>query len=127
MKKTTMVMLSVLALAFVLSGVAIAADAHAAAPAKTWTGEIVDLACYNTHSAKGAGHTDCAKKCVKNGQPVGLATADGDLFLLSADHADGKPFEAVKDMAGSNAQVTGTMAEKGGIKMITVTGVKPAA
>jgi hypothetical protein len=127
MKKTTVVALTVLVLALVVSGIALAADAKAAPAPASWKGEIVDIACYSGHGAKGAGHGDCAKKCAKAGQPMGLMTGDGDLYLLAADHSDGKAFEAAKDMAGSEAEVTGTMAEKSGIKVITVTGVKKAA
>ena len=100
---------------------------NAAAAATSWKGEIVDLACYVPHGAKGAGHADCAKKCAKMGQPLGLLTGDGDLVLLMADHDDTKPFESVKEMAGSMVEISGTSAERDGVTTITVTGVKPAA
>ena len=77
--------------------------------------------------AKGAGHADCAKKCVKGGQPMGLLTGDDDMVLLVADHANGKPFEAAQDLAGSKAEVTGKMETRGGVKIVTVTGVKAAS
>lgn len=87
---------------------------------------MVDLACYVSQGAKGADHAGCAKSCVKNGQPMGLLTDDGILVLLAADHRDGEPYEALKDMAGGNAQVTGKLAEKDGMKVVTVTGSKAA-
>jgi hypothetical protein len=126
MKKTTVIALAVMVLGLV-SGIALAADMKAPAAGSSWKGEIIDIACYSGKGAKGAGHGDCAKKCAKAGQPMGLMTAEGDLYLLAADHADGKAFEAAKDMAGGMVEVTGSMAEKSGIKVITVTGVKKAA
>jgi hypothetical protein len=101
--------------------------AFAEAQEGSWTGEVVDLACYVSQGAKGADHAGCAKSCVKGGQPMGLLTSDGTLVLLSADHKDGAPYESLKDMAGSQATVMGTLAEKDGMKVVTVTGAKAAA
>ncbi|RMH22963.1 MAG: hypothetical protein D6696_02015 [Acidobacteria bacterium] len=99
------------------------ADAHEG----TWTGEVLDLACYIGNGAKGADHAGCAKTCVKNGQPMGLMTDDGTLVLLAADHRNGKPYEELKELAGEKAEVTGTLAERDGMKVVTVTGAKAAA
>ncbi len=93
---------------------------------QTWTGEVLDLACYVAQGATGPDHAGCAKTCVKNGQPMGLLTDDGTLILLAADHKDGAPYEALKDHAGEQVEVVGTLAEKGGMKMVTVTGSKAA-
>src|SRR4051794_6286517 len=134
MRKPSIVASSILALALLISGVALAEEMkhdHGAATAATqgsWKGEIVDIACQaGKMEAKGAGHADCAKKCLKNGQPMGLLTADGDMYLLVADHANDKPFQSAKDMAGSQVEVTGQMAERGGMKVVSVAAVKPAA
>ncbi len=91
-----------------------------------WSGEILDMACYISHSAKGADHADCAKRCVQGGQPMGLLTDDGKVLLLAADHKDGSAFEALKDLAGSQVEVTGVLTENAGMKMVTVTGGKAA-
>ncbi len=112
-----------------------AGTAAAAAPAKTEAkpaeaktmtvkGEIVDLACYLTHSAKGAKHQSCALTCLKNGQPMGLLTENGTVYLLMAGHEDAKPFSEAKEFAAAQVEVTGPMAEMAGIKAITVASVK---
>ena len=93
----------------------------------SWTGEVLDLACYVGSGAKGADHAGCAKSCVKNGQPMGLLTDDGTLVLLAASHKDGAPYDALKDLAGEKATVMGTLAEKDGMKVVTVTGSKAAS
>ena len=95
----------------------------------TWTGEVIDLACYIANGDKGHGpdHAGCAKACVKGGQPMGLLTDDGTLVLLAADHGNGEPYESLKDLAGEKAQVSGTLGERDGMKVVTVTGSKAAS
>ena len=95
-----------------------------AGEAKSWTGEVIDIACYVPKGAKGEGHSACAKSCVKNGQPMGLLTDDGTVVLLAADHANGDAFEGLKDLAGGSAEVSGSLADKGGVKVLTVTAFK---
>lgn len=91
----------------------------------TWTGEVVDISCYKSRDAHGPDHAECAARCVKNGQPMGLLTDDGTLVLLKAA-ADDAPYEALKNLAGKAATVTGSLAEKDGMKVVTVTGSKAA-
>ena len=93
----------------------------------TWTGEVLDLACYVGQGATGADHAGCAKTCVKGGQPMGLLSEDGSVVLLAANHKDGAPYEALKDWAGQNVEVTGELAERDGVKIVTVTGSKAAS
>lgn len=121
MTKKAVVSLSFLALLAVI-GLTATADHHEG----SWTGEVVDLACYVANGAKGSDHAGCAKSCVKNGQPMGLLTDDGTLVLLAADHKNGKPYDALKELAGDKAEVSGTLAEKDGMKVVTVTGSRAA-
>ncbi len=122
MKKILLGCALVIVLSSALVGGALADDNEG-----TWTGEVVDLACYVAKGAKGTDHAGCAKSCVKNGQPMGLLTDDGSLVLLSADHKDGTPYEALKDLAGAKAEVMGSLAERDGMKVVTVTGSKAAS
>ena len=111
------------------AGLVFTTGAHGADGAGgSWTGEVVDLACYVSHGdgGRGADHAGCAKSCVKNGQPMGLLTDDGTLVLLAADHKDGSAFEALKDLAGEKAKVSGVLAEKDGMKIVTVKGSEKA-
>jgi hypothetical protein len=52
----------------------------------TITGEILDLACYLDHGARGEGHAKCARKCIKSGLPVGIKAEDGKTYLLIGEH-----------------------------------------
>ncbi|MDX1503956.1 MAG: hypothetical protein R3325_16475 [Thermoanaerobaculia bacterium] len=92
----------------------------------SWTGEVVDLACYVAQGAMGEDHAGCAQACVKNGQPMGLLTDDGTLVLLAADHKDGAPYASLKEMAGQKASVSGALHERDGMKVVTVTGAEAA-
>ncbi len=85
-----------------------------------WKGDVVDMSCYIASGAKGADHADCAKRCVKSGQPMGLLTEDGTLYLLAKDGGDAAPFEDLKELAGEEAEVKGTLTERDGMKMLVV-------
>ena len=90
----------------------------------TLTGEIVDLACYIAHGAKGPDHAVCAAKCAEMGQPVGLAASDGKMYILLADHADTSAFAKAKSMAGKKVEIKGEVAAKDGMNALTVHAVK---
>jgi hypothetical protein len=93
---------------------------------RTWAGEVVDMGCYIEKGLKGSGHAACAKSCIKKGMPMGMLTKDGTLLLLTPNHNNEAPYEALKDLAGENAEVSGTLSEKDGIKMIVVFSSKAA-
>jgi hypothetical protein len=86
----------------------------------TVKGEIVDLACYLDHGATGMKHQQCALTCLKGGQPMGLLTAEGKVYLLLADHQNGKPFDEAKNYAALQVEITGPLADKAGITGLTV-------
>ena len=88
--------------------------------AVTVTGEILDMACYISHGAKGADHAACAKRCVKGGQPMGLLAKDGKVYLLYADHGDASAFESAKNFAGETVTISGTKSVQGGMEGIEV-------
>jgi hypothetical protein len=92
---------------------------------KTWTGEVLDLSCYLKSGAKGADHAECAKSCVKSGQPMGLLTEAGDVMLLASGE-DKEQIETLKDLAGEMVEVKGKASEKGGITMLVVSDAKKA-
>lgn len=90
----------------------------------TVKGEILDMACYVSHGAKGADHAGCAKRCAKGGQPLGLLADDGTVYLLYASHKDGSAFEQAKEHAGEKVEISGAEATQGGLKGIEVQSVK---
>ncbi len=93
-----------------------AAESKSGGQTQTLKGEVVDLMCYLDHGAKGEKHKGCAEKCIKSGGPVGLLTADDQLYLVIGDH---KPMN--KELASKAAQTVtlkGKVVERNGMKMI---------
>ena len=52
------------------------------ARAKTITGEVVDVSCFLQLGKRGEAHLPCGQKCVRNGQPIGILTDAGRLYLV---------------------------------------------
>ena len=91
----------------------------------SWTGEVIDVACYSSHQSKGAGHMECGAKCVKDGLPVGLLVGDTTYLLVSSDH---KPLnDKLAEHVGHTITVTGDKYEAKGANLITVKDFKVAA
>ena len=130
MKRWMLLGMLVALLAWAVQG-ASAQEKTAAKPAAkpaTWTGEVVDMSCYTAKGATGQQHGhECGAKCVANGTPMGLLTSNGKVMLLVLDHDNADPYNACKGWVGDKVEVTGTMASRGGISAIDVTGAKPAA
>ena len=89
----------------------------------TWKGEVLDAGCYLGHGAMGAKHKECALKCASNGMPI-MLMVDGKAILLTPNHDNADPYNQLKGMAGSIAEVTGTLSTRGGVSGIDVTGAK---
>lgn len=93
---------------------------------ESWTGEVIDHACFVKQGAHGEDHAACAEKCIKDGGQIGLLTADGDVYVLEASADHGDAFEMLKGLAAAQATVTGEVVEEDGMMVITVTKVEPA-
>ena len=94
----------------------------------TITGEIVDFSCYLQVGKHGDKHRDCAQKCFRNGQPIGLMTEDGTLHMLMEEEHDprrdgmGIFRQAAIDHAGHVMEVTGTQSTYNGFNALYVKG-----
>lgn len=99
----------------------------------TIVGEIIDLSCYLQVGKHGDKHRGCGQKCVANGQPVGLLTKDGGVYLLIDEEHDARRDnlttmrkQAIEHMAHV-CSVHGTVTEVAGMKALYVQGtIKPA-
>ena len=87
-------------------------------------GEILDLACFVPHDGQGEGHAACARKCLKEGQPMGLLATDGTVYLLFGDHDDTAAYNQAKELAGNKVEIKGEPSSKGSLKGITVHSVR---
>jgi hypothetical protein len=80
------------------------------------TGEVLDMACYIDHNASGEKHTDCAKKCIESGLPVGIKGDDGKTYLLIGEH---KPMNSeLAQYAAKKITVEGKVVSRDGFNMI---------
>jgi len=95
---------------------------------KTVVGEIVDFSCYLQVGKHGEAHTPCAKKCFASGQPIGLLTENGDLYMLMEEEHDprrdgmGVFRQAAIDHAGHIMEVSGTSSTVNGFNALYVRG-----
>jgi hypothetical protein len=94
----------------------------------TVTGEIIDYSCYLQVGKHGDKHRDCAQKCFKNGQPIGLVTKNGTIYLLmEEEHHPRRDSqtnfrEAATEHAGHIMTVIGTASTVNGQRALFVTG-----
>ena len=116
-------MLGLLTLALLTAMMSIPAPRAEGEDTVTVRGEVLDLACWLAHEAKGEGHAKCAQACVKGGQPMGLLTDKGTVYLLYAGHDDPAPFQAAMEHAGGQVTITGKPADRGGMKGLEVQAV----
>ncbi|HEY3965569.1 MAG TPA: hypothetical protein VGM05_13515 [Planctomycetaceae bacterium] len=91
-------------------------------------GEVIDLSCYLQVGKHGDKHRDCGQKCVRNGQPVGLLTEDGGVYMLIDEEHDPRRDgdtefrkQAIELMAHV-VTVHGTLTEVDGLKALYVQG-----
>jgi hypothetical protein len=108
-------------------GVMVAAFALAASsadPATELRGEVVDLHCYLTRSARGAEHAGCANACISRGVTPGFVADDGKVYLLLAERPV-SPKEMLAELAGKPVTVTGTVVERDGVRAVTAGSVRP--
>ena len=92
-------------------------------------GEVVDFSCYLQLGKHGEKHRSCGQKCVQNGQPIGLLTQTGMLYMLMPEEHDPRRDGGVdaktvaSDHMGHIVQVHGTEASVGGYRGIYVAGL----
>jgi len=95
----------------------------------TVTGEIIDLSCYLQLGKHGEKHLACGKKCLTNGQPIGLLDKDGGVYMLMEEEHDPRRDgqvagfrKAAIEHFGQIMQVSGTEASVKGYHAVYVQG-----
>ncbi len=95
----------------------------------TVVGEIVDFSCYIQLGKHGEKHRACGQKCVLNGQPIGLLTRTGALYMLMPEEHDPRRDGGVDARASASGhmghivEVSGTEASVHGYNAIYVPGL----
>ena len=100
----------------------------AAADSKlTVSGEIIDSACYIKMGAKGESHRECAQKCADAGIPLALLEdGTGNVIWLASVADMETPNAKLRPHAGRKVTITGTYAERGGVKIFLVESIQAA-
>ena len=110
-------------------GAAVDGKPNPGAKEATLVGEIIDFSCYLQIGKHGEKHRSCAQKCLQNGQPIGLMTKDGTLYMLMEEEHDPRRDgltnfrQSAVEHAGHIMEVTGTTwVHPGGYKALYVHG-----
>jgi hypothetical protein len=91
-------------------------------------GEVIDMSCYLQLGKHGAKHKGCAQKCASHGEPIGLLTKDGDVYLLMPEEHHPRRDVGTKlrgtliNHMASIVEVHGTSSVVEGVKTIYVQG-----
>lgn len=90
------------------------------------TGEVVDLSCYLQLGKKGDAHKACGAKCVAAGEPAGLLTKSGKVYMLMPEQhhprRDGQVSLAAEmaSQMGQTITVSGMLVKNGGIPTVFI-------
>ena len=90
----------------------------------TIKGEVIDVWCYLEGDDKGADHKKCAVACAKAGNPIGLLTEKGDVYVLVGIKEHDSDKDALIKKMAETVSVEGTLVKKGGTQVIYVSAVK---
>lgn len=80
-------------------------------------GEVVDVSCFLQLGKRGEAHIPCGQKCVKHGQPIGVLTDEGELYLVMPEEhhprrdGDVSIRERFAELMGKRVQVSGMRTE----------------
>ena len=109
--------------------ISVSAQAKKAMKEVTVTGEVIDTKCYLTGMMGGSGeeHKQCAIDCIKGGLPVGVLEKKTNKVYVVVPKAGTKGAnEELVQYAAQSVKLTGTVAEKGGQKLLVYSSVELA-
>ena len=111
-----------------LAALPLAAQAHQmnAGNEATITGQVIDLNCYTTNNASGAGHKGCAEACAKAGVPLAILSSDGTIYVAVSAKAGDNQNPRLLPFAEGRVKVTGTHRMVNGLHTIDIKTVEAA-
>lgn len=116
------------AAALVLFSVPLTAQTPAAAQAggdETMTGTVVDVSCYSTMGATGAGHKACAQTCAHSGSPLAIMV-NGVIYMPVSPKPNNPQNARLVEFAEGKVKVTGTVKEVSGMHTIVIKSIEAA-
>ena len=108
----------VLMVSVFLLGGALSSYAQPKGETVTVKGEVIDLWCYLEGGDHAAEHKTCAVDCAKAGNPIGIVTDVGEIYVIMGmeDHQPGR--DILLEKMAEVVTVAGTLVKKGGIQVI---------
>jgi hypothetical protein len=92
----------------------------------TLRGEVVETACFVIAGRRGEAHKQCAIACARAGQNLGILDDSSKLlYVVVQDRTSGEAPNPLRDYIATTVEVKGVVHERGGIRGITVHGVRP--
>ena len=87
----------------------------AAGETKTVSGELIEMACYARMglNATGADHAACALRCAEGGSPLGILTADDEIYTITGEMTENENAKLLEFVA-KNVTATGDVNDGGG-------------
>ena len=83
------------------------------------TGEVLDLTCYIASNLSGPEHAECARVCIRSGEPAGIKAQDGKIYLLT-----GAPGHSINnelaEYAAKTVTIKGKQSVRGGFAQVQV-------
>jgi hypothetical protein len=83
------------------------------------TGEVLDMTCYIAYNLSGPDHAECARVCIRSGEPAGIKTQDGKVYLLT-----GEPGQSINaklaDYAAKTVTIKGRQTVRDGFAQLQI-------
>lgn len=100
--------------------------AAAAGNEMTLTGQVIDVNCYVTMGASGAGHKQCALACAKKGVALAILGSDGTLYMPVSSKPGDPQNARLEQFAEGRVKVTGTHRMSSGLHTIEIKTIEAA-
>ncbi len=125
MKKFALISLAAVGAAMLITWTSASTVGATVAAEETITGRLVEAGCAAMGGTEpSAEHVACMVRCAKNGDPIGILTADGLIKITgdwAATHAD-----ALSDLMAKQVRATGETSEAGGETLLDVSTIELA-
>src|SRR6266487_276895 len=86
----------------------------------TLTGQVIDVNCYTTMGASGAGHKQCAAGCAKAGVALAILSADGTIYMPVSSKPGDPQNARLEPFAEGQVKVTGVHRMSHGMHTIEI-------
>ena len=83
------------------------------------TGEVLDMTCYIANNLSGPDHAECAKVCIRSGEPAGIKAQDGKVYLLTGEPGHSINAE-VAEYAAKTVTIKGKQTVRDGFAQLQV-------